>query len=92
MTFLGTILDLIKQIIIAFLKVNLSILTDLESYRNKLVFFTFILVVFIICKNNDYRVILSALGLLEVFICYYFNNRKIKDVSKEVVKNIIKKK
>lgn len=79
MTFLGTILDLIKQIIIAFLKVNLSILTDLESYRNKLVFFTFILVVFIICKNNDYRVILSALGLLEIFICYYFNNRKIKD-------------
>lgn len=79
MTFLETIIDLLKQIIIAFLEVNLSILDDLKSYRNKLVFFTCILVVFIICKHQDYRVILSALGLLEVFICYYFNNRKIRD-------------
>lgn len=81
MNFTETIIQLLKDILIAFLKLNLSLLTDLHSFRNKLVFFTCTLVFIVITDNTDYRVSLAALGLLEIFLCYYFNNRKVKDAS-----------
>lgn len=74
-------IKLIRDIIYAVLKLILSIFADLQSFRNKLVFFTCGLVFIIIWQDKDYRVSLAALGLLEFFLCYYFNNRKVKDVS-----------
>jgi len=79
--FIITMIKLIKNIIISFLKLILSIITDLHSFRNKLVFFTCGLVFIIIWQDKDYRISLAALGLLEFFLCYYFNNRKVKDAS-----------
>ena len=92
MNFWKSVLDLLKQIVLAFLEVNLSILKDLESFRNKLVFFTCGLVTYVVIQNNDFRVCLAALGLLEIFLCYYFNNRKMKDnsVAGSVVEKISK--
>lgn len=89
MEFIKKVISLIKSLIIELLEVNLSILTDLKSFRNKLVFFTCGLVFFIIWKGEDYRVSLAALGLLEFFLCYYFNNRKVKDAS--IVEKIAEK-
>jgi len=74
-------IKLIKEIMINFLKLILTIFTDLQSFRNKLVFFTCGLVFIIIWQDKDYRVSLAALGLLEFFLCYYFNNRKVKDAT-----------
>ena len=88
MTFLQSILQLLKDIVIAFLEVNLSLLKDLKSFRNKLVVYTCLVVFLIIKEQTDYKVILSALGLLEIFLCYYFNNRKIKDPS--IIKEVLK--
>ena len=90
MSFWQTILQLLKDMVIAFLEVNLTILTDLKSFRNKLVFFPCGLVTFVVIQNNDYRVCLAALGLLEFFLCYYFNNRKVKDNS--IIEKITKMK
>ena len=89
MKFIKTIFNLIGKIIIAFLEANLSFLEDLKSFRNKLVCFTCALVVLIILLDRDYRVMLAALGLFEIFICYYFNNRKVKDAN--VIENIVDK-
>ena len=79
--FIKTIFTLSRDIIISTLEVILSLVTDLKSFRNKLVFFTCGLVLIIILQDKDYRISLAALGLLEFFLCYYFNNRKIKDAS-----------
>ena len=79
--FLLKVWQLLKSIIIAILELILSIFEDLQSFRNKLVFFTCGLVFLIIWQDKDYRVGLAALGLLEFFLCYYFNNRKVKDAS-----------
>ena len=87
--FIKTILSLLKDIIISTLEVILSLITDLKSFRNKLVFFTCGLVFIIIWQDKDYRVSLAALGLLEFFLCYYFNNRKVKDAN--VIENIVDK-
>ena len=89
MNFIKKVFQLLCNIVIAFLEANLSLLEDLKSFRNKLVFFTCALVVLIILLDRDYRVMLAALGLFEVFICYYFNNRKVKDAN--VVQNIVDK-
>lgn len=89
MNFIKTIFNLFGKIIIAFLEANLSFLEDLKSFRNKLVCFTCALVVLIILLDRDYRVMLAALGLFEIFICYYFNNRKVKDAT--VVEKIVDK-
>lgn len=93
MSYWKSILELLKDILKAFLEVNLSILNDLKSFRNKLVFFTCLLVFIICVQNQDYRVSLGGLGLLEFFLCYYFNNRKVKDATKSatIIKNIVKK-
>lgn len=80
-TFIIAMFKLVKSIVISFLELILSIITDLHSFRNKLVFFTCGLVFIIIWQDKDYRVSLAALGLLEFFLCYYFNNRKVKDAS-----------
>lgn len=87
--FIKTIFGLSKDIIISTLEVILSLVTDLKSFRNKLVFFTCGLVLIIILEDKDYRISLAALGLLEFFLCYYFNNRKIKDNG--IISNIIDK-
>lgn len=89
MQFIKKVIQLLCNIVIAFLEANLSLLEDLKSFRNKLVFFTCALVVLIILLDRDYRVMLAALGLFEVFICYYFNNRKVKDAN--VIENIVDK-
>ena len=86
--FIKDVLNLLQKIVIAILEANLSLFEDLKSFRNKLVFFTCLLVVLIILLDRDYRVMLASLGLFEFFICYYFNNRKIKDVS--IVEKITK--
>lgn len=86
--FIKDVINLLQRIVIAILEANLSLFEDLKSFRNKLVFFTCLLVVLIILLDRDYRVMLAALGLFEFFICYYFNNRKIKDVS--IVEKITK--
>ena len=88
MKFIKNVINLLQRIIIAILEANLSLFEDLKSFRNKLVFFTCLLVVLIILLDRDYRVMLAALGLFEFFICYYFNNRKIKDPS--IIENIVK--
>ena len=79
--FILTLFKLVKSILISFLELILSTITDLHSFRNKLVFFTCGLVFIIILQDKDYRISLAALGLLEFFLCYYFNNRKVKDAS-----------
>lgn len=79
--FILTLFKLVKSILISFLELILSTITDLHSFRNKLVFFTCGLVFIIIWQDKDYRVSLAALGLLEFFLCYYFNNRKVKDAN-----------
>lgn len=79
--FILTLFKLAKSILISFLELILSTITDLHSFRNKLVFFTCGLVFIIILQDKDYRISLAALGLLEFFLCYYFNNRKVKDAS-----------
>ena len=89
MQFIKKIFQLLGNIVITFLEANLSLLEDLKSFRNKLVFFTCALVVLIILLDRDYRVMLAALGLFEVFICYYFNNRKVKDAN--VIEHIVDK-
>ena len=81
LAFIQKVFDLLGKITVTFLEANLSLLEDLKSFRNKLVFFTCGLVVLIILLDIDYRVTLAALGLFEFFLCYYFNNRKIKDAS-----------
>lgn len=86
--FIKDVINLLQRIVIAILEANLSLFEDLKSFRNKLVFFTCLLVVLIILLDRDYRVMLAALGLFEFFICYYFNNRKIKDAN--IVEKIIK--
>jgi len=88
LSFIKKVFELLGKIIVTFLEANLSLLEDLKSFRNKLVFFTCALTVLIILLDRDYRVMLAALGLFEFFICYYFNNRKIKDAS--IVEKIIK--
>lgn len=88
MKFIKNVINLLQRIVIAILEANLSLFEDLKSFRNKLVFFTCLLVVLIILLDRDYRVMLAALGLFEFFICYYFNNRKIKDPS--IIENIVK--
>lgn len=80
-SFILTLFKLAKSIVISFLELILSTITDLHSFRNKLVFFTCGLVFIIIWQDKDYRISLAALGLLEFFLCYYFNNRKVKDAS-----------
>lgn len=80
-SFILTLFKLAKSILISFLELILSTITDLHSFRNKLVFFTCGLVFIIIWQDKDYRISLAALGLLEFFLCYYFNNRKVKDAS-----------
>ena len=87
--FIKKVFELLKNIILATLEMLLSIVEDLKSFRNKLVFFTCALVLLIILQDKDYRVSLAALGLLEFFLCYYFNNRKIKDNG--IISNIIDK-
>ena len=87
--FIKSAFNLVKSIIISFLELVLSITEDLHSFRNKLVFFTCGLVFIIIWQDKDYRVSLAALGLLEFFLCYYFNNRKIKEPS--IVEKITKR-
>lgn len=87
--FAKKVFSLIGDIIIAILEANLSLFEDLKSFRNKLVFFTCLLVVLIILLDRDYRVMLAALGLFEFFICYYFNNRKVKDAN--IVEDIVDK-
>ena len=79
--FILTLFKLVKSILISFLELILSTITDLHSFRNKLVFFTCGLVFIIIWQDKDYRISLAALGLLEFFLCYYFNNRKVKDAN-----------
>lgn len=80
-SFILTLFKLVKSILISFLELILSTITDLHSFRNKLVFFTCGLVFIIIWQDKDYRISLAALGLLEFFLCYYFNNRKVKDAN-----------
>ena len=80
-SFILTLFKLAKSIVISFLELILSTITDLHSFRNKLVFFTCGLVFIIIWQDKDYRISLAALGLLEFYLCYYFNNRKVKDAS-----------
>ena len=89
MNFIKKVIKLICDIIIAILEANLSLFQDLKSFRNKLVFFTCCIVVLIILLDRDYRVALASLGLFEFFICYYFNNRKIKDAN--IVEKIVEK-
>lgn len=89
MNFIKKVFKLIGDIIVAILEANLSLFQDLKSFRNKLVFFTCCLVVLIILLDRDYRVMLAALGLFEFFICYYFNNRKVKDAN--IVEKIVDK-
>lgn len=89
LNFIKKVISLIKDIIISILEVVLSLITDLKSFRNKLVFFTCGLVFIIIWQDKDYRVSLAALGLLEFFLCYYFNNRKVRDNG--IISNIIDK-
>ena len=86
--FIKKVFTLLGDIILAILEANLTLFQDLKSFRNKLVFFTCALTVLIILLDRDYRVILAALGLFEFFICYYFNNRKVKDAN--IVEKIIK--
>ena len=81
-SFFKEIWELIQEIIIAFFQVNLTIMNDLKSFRNKLVFFTCLLVFIVCCQNQDYRVSVASLGLLEIFLCYYFKNRKQKEPNK----------
>ena len=90
MKFIKNVINLLQRIVIAILEANLSLFEDLKSFRNKLVFFTCLLVVLIILLDRDYRVMLAALGLFEFFICYYFNNRKIKEptIVEKIVKNL----
>ena len=88
LSFIKKVFTLLGDIIVAILEANLTLFQDLKSFRNKLVFFTCGLTVLIILLDRDYRVMLAALGLFEFFICYYFNNRKIKDAS--IVEKIIK--
>lgn len=88
--FIKDVINLLQRIVIAILEANLSLFEDLKSFRNKLVFFTCLLVVMIILLDRDYRVMLAALGLFEFFICYYFNNRKIKEptIVEKITKNL----
>ena len=72
MQFIKKVFELLGKIVVTFLEANLSLLEDLKSFRNKLVFFTCALTVLIILLDRDYRVMLAALGLFEFFICYYF--------------------
>ena len=89
MNFIKKVFKLIGDIIVAILEANLSLFQDLKSFRNKLVFFTCCIVLLIILLDRDYRVALASLGLFEFFICYYFNNRKIKDAN--IVEKIVEK-
>lgn len=85
--FIKKVFTLLCDIIVAILEANLTLFQDLKSFRNKLVFFTCGLTLLIIILDRDYRVMLAALGLFEFFICYYFNNRKIKDAT--IVEKIV---
>ena len=89
MNFIKKVFKLIGDIIVAILEANLTLFQDLKSFRNKLVFFTCGLTVLIILLDRDYRVALASLGLFEFFICYYFNNRKVKDAN--IVEKIVEK-
>lgn len=81
MIFIKSTIKLLGLILENILKLILNIISDLYSFRNKLVVFTCILVAIVVINNDDFRVSLASLGLLEIFLCYYFNNRKIKDES-----------
>ena len=99
MNFIKKVFQLLCNIVIAFLEANLSLLEDLKSFRNKLVFFTCALVVLIILldrvkfygltKPNNYK---KMLYFIPLFIISLFNLRRgihINNPTNEIIFHIL---
>lgn len=75
MSFWKELLDLGKELVIAFVKFWLTLLEDLHSFRNKLILVSTLLCLYTINKEQSNEVIIAALGIWNMIIAYYFKKR-----------------
>lgn len=75
MSFWKELLDLGKELVIAFVRFWLTLLEDLHSFRNKLILVSTLLCLYIINKEQSNEVIIAALGIWNMIIAYYFKKR-----------------
>lgn len=75
MSFWKELLDLGKELVIAFVKFWLTLLEDLHSFRNKLILVSTLLCLYTINKEQSNEVIIASLGIWNMIIAYYFKKR-----------------
>lgn len=75
MSFWKELLELGKELVIAFVKFWLTLLEDLHSFRNKLILVSTLLCLYTINKEQSNEVIIAALGIWNMIIAYYFKKR-----------------
>lgn len=75
MSFWKEVLDLGKELFINLLKFWVSILGDLQSFRNKLICISTLLCIYTIYKEQSSEVIIASLGIWNMIIAYYFKKR-----------------
>lgn len=69
------ILDLLKELCLSFLDFWISIFEDLHSFRNKLVLISTMLCLYVLSSSQSETVIITALGIWNMIIAYYFKKR-----------------
>jgi len=93
MNFSKELWSLIKELILAFFKFWVSLLTDLHSFRNKLILVSTLLCLYTINKEQSNEVIIASLGIWNMIIAYYFKKRnesKQMELNAEVEEDALK--
>lgn len=67
--------ELGKELLIAFVDFWVSLLKDFHSFRNKLILVSTILCICVIYGSKSEGAIISALGIWNMIIAYYFKKR-----------------
>ena len=75
MSFWKDLLNLGKELVIAFFKFWLTLLEDLHSFRNKLILVSTLICLYTIHKEQSNEVIIASLGIWNMIIAYYFKKR-----------------
>ena len=75
MSFWKEAYELVKELGLAFLEFWVSIFKDLHSFRNKLVLISTLLCLYVIWSSQSDTVIVTALGIWNIIIAYYFKKR-----------------
>ncbi len=69
------VLNLLKELCLSFLDFWVSIFEDLHSFRNKLVLVSTMLCLYVLSSSQSETVIITALGIWNMIIAYYFKKR-----------------